>query len=396
MGAADTLELTLPPGPAGLAALLPPLRAALAGTGPAVALLPTERSAAARRAMRLDAALPAGSAVLVATSGSTGDPAAVSQSAAALASAAAALASWRSARDPGAEPPRWLAALPLFSVGGLMSVVRSLAADQNPVAAPWLGGARPFRSADFVAVTAELPPGPGWAVSLVPAMLASLACDPAGLSALRRYRFVLVGGAPLPADLAGGLRAAGVVLIASYGMTETCGGVVFNGIAAPGVAVDVAAQGRLRIAGPMVAAGYRDGRSPECWDHSSTAGNRFLTSDIGTVDGGVVQVLGRCDDIVTVGGVNVSVAAVEALLQSLPAVLAAVVIATPDPTWDYRLNAFLVPAPGASAGLPESAAAAVGAALGPPATPRRWELRSSLPTLPGGKVDRPALRDAVP
>ena len=119
---------------------------------------------------------------------------------------------------------------------------------------------------------------------------------------------VLLGGQAIPTALVETLRAAGVNPVLSYGMTETCGGCVYNGVTLDGVDITID-SGRVRVTGPVVMLGYRG---------SEPANGSFLTSDLGSVDaGGIITIDGRVDDIETINGVNVSMTAVEGLLRDL-------------------------------------------------------------------------------
>jgi O-succinylbenzoic acid--CoA ligase len=213
---------------------------------------------------------------------------------------------------------------------------------------------------------------------------------------------VLIGGAALPQRLSDSAREAGIRVVSSYGMTETCGGVVLDGRPLPGVTVAVAplgsgppGVGRLRITGAVVAAGYRDGQRAECWnrdDHGDQRG--FLTSDLGSVaDDGRVRVLGRIDDVVQIGGVNVGTGAVAAELADHPDVREAEVVAVPDLQWGVHLVAFVVTHQPGDAELVGVLRDRVRVALGRPAVPTEIRFLRELPRLPGGKPDRQQLAE---
>lgn len=394
--------VAVPPGPAGVAALMPALEAALAGCGPAVAPYPGAGSPSyverIRAAVRPGEPVTPGIATVVATSGSTGDPAGVLLGADALRAAAAGFAE----RSGAPEGHQWVAALPLHHAGGLMVAVRSAAAGTVPVATSSLGGAEPFSVPGFARATAQAlvrgrADGRPLAVSLVPAMLAALDDAAAqGRDLLAEYDAVVVGGASAPMALLDRLRAAGVHVVTSYGMTETCGGAVFDGRALPGTRASADPEGRLVLCGAQVGSGYRDGRHPQRWSTGSDGTRCFRTGDLGEVrPDGTVLVRGRSDDQVQVGGASVALGAVRASLHCDPRVAAAEVVAVPDPRWGARIVAFVVPA---TAGrdldptvLVDSLAAAVQADLGSPARPRPVHLVPALPLGPAGKVDLGAL-----
>lgn len=401
------LGLVIPPGPGGLELLVPALGAAIDGSGPALALEPGTGSAQyrsrIRAAVRPGDQVPDDVALVVATSGSTGDPAGVLLPWTALTSATRALG--HVVGSPGGHS--WVAALPLHHAGGAMVAVRSVVSGSPVTAAPSLGGAQPFTPEGFARATrqaAAAGAGMPLAVSLVPAMLAALeSAGTTGLAALAAYDLVLVGGAAAPAGLLDRMRAAGIRVRASYGMTETSGGAVVDGRPLPGTSVSVAA-GLLQLSGDQVALGYRDGRAPGRW--STVAGQRaFRTSDLGEISAdGTVRVLGRSDDVVQVGGASVSLAAVREALGDDPRVVAAEVVARPDPRWGARVVGFVQPAasggarseggPAVERGpgtLAAGLADAVGLRLGAAARPRPVVVLAELPQLESGKVDRQAL-----
>jgi O-succinylbenzoic acid--CoA ligase len=351
-------------------ALLPALAAALDG-GPAVV---PEVPAAVLAALRPDEPLEHDDvALVVPTSGSTGAPKGVLLTAAALRASALATA------DRLGGHGQWLLAIPPVHIGGLQVLVRSLLAGTTPVVLP----PGPFDAAAFAAATARLT-GPRRCVSLVPTQLRRLlqAQDCAGL---RAYDAVLLGGAAAPAPLLERARAAGVRVVTTYGMTETSGGCVYDGVPLDGVRVSVDG-GRVRLGGPVVARGYR--LRPDL-TAAAFDGDVFTTSDLGRLDGGVLTVLGRADDVVVSGGENVPPLAVEAALERHPSVLEAAVTGVPDEEWGSRVVALVVlRAPLTLAAARDHVAASL---------PRAWaprELREveALPLLASGKLDRAALR----
>ncbi|HET7431947.1 MAG TPA: AMP-binding protein [Nocardioides sp.] len=310
----------------------------------------------------------AASPLVVATSGSSGRPKqVVLPRPAVLASAAA------SAGRLGGTGP-WLLALPSSYVAGVNVVVRSLVAGHRPLV---LGDRTP----------AQLPV-PGGYLSVVPTQLHRWLESPADREALAACATVLVGGGPVDASLRRRAADAGVPVVATYGMAETCGGCVYDGLPLDGVGLALAADGRVRLSGPTLFEGYLD-------DPAATAealvDGWFLTSDAGRLDeDGRLQVLGRLDDLVVSGGVNVPAAAVAARLREHPGVAAAEVVGLPDAEWGNRVVAVVALA-GGDLTLAE-ARDWVGERH-----PRAWAPRDlvvvrALPMLPNGKVDRLAVR----
>lgn len=383
--------LAIPAGPDALAAL-PHLEAALAGSGP---LAPHSPDGAAPHypapthpgptTARAD--LPADLALVVGTSGSTGDPKR------AMLTGRALLASAAATHDRLGGPGQWLLALPGHHIAGLQVLVRSLVAGTTPVAVtPDASGF------DLVQATAAMS-GERRYLSLVPTQLRRLMADPLGAQALARFDAVLVGGAVSDPRLVDGARSHGVRVVTTYGMSETAGGCVYNGAPLAGVTVEVDASGRLVIAGPMLAEGYLDA-SPA--DHAAFAleqGRRvFRTNDLGAVDEkGRVDVHGRADDLITSGGLKVSPRVVEeAVLASIPAITEVVVIATPDPEWGEAVTVVAVTSPGGPplGAVPREGVDEIRAMLRDRlpghALPRVVHVVAALPTLGPGKIDRAA------
>ena len=306
--------------------------------------------------------------LVIETSGSTGVPKRV------LLSRRAVLASVAATTQRLGAEGRWVLALPATYVAGLMVVARSLVAGHEPV--PMEGS---------FAGAARESAGPVFA-SLVPTQLVRLLDDPAETAALAVLHTVLLGGGPVDPALRARAAAAGLHVVATYGASETAGGCVYDGRPLDGVDVRIGAEGRVAVSGPMLFDGY-DG------DPGLTAATLvdgwFLTSDAGRLDEeGRLQLLGRLDDMVVSGGVNVPAAAVAARLRAHPAVTAAEVLGVADPEWGRRVVAFVVGA------LSEAEARAWVAAVHPRAwAPRQVVHLAALPLLDTGKVDRRRLEE---
>jgi o-succinylbenzoate---CoA ligase len=360
--------------------LVTALTAALDGTGPAVLPLPDGVEGERLRAvLRPGEPVEPGTALVVPTSGSTGDPKGVLLSAAALAASAAA-----TERRLGGLG-RWTLALPVTHVAGLQVVLRALRAGSPPV--PVGAGPVGDGAARFVAATAGLGPGRRF-TSLVPTQLRRLlAAGPAALDALRSYTAVLLGGAAPPAGLVATARAAGVSVVVTYGMSETCGGCVYDGVPLDGVGVDLADGDRIRIGGPVLAAGYR--LRPEL-TRLAFAGGRFVTGDVGRLAGGRLTVLGRADDVLVTGGEKVAPAPVADALAEHPAVAEAAVVGVADPDWGQRVVAVVVLRAGAGLTLAEARRQVAGR-VSRAAAPRELRVVDALPLLASGKLDRRAL-----
>jgi O-succinylbenzoic acid--CoA ligase len=364
------------PGPELLATVEPAVRRCLDGGAP-VAVLPAGPPAAveaARALLHPELPLEEGADLVVVTSGSTGSGRGV------LLSAAALRASGAATLDRLGGPGHWLLALPVSAIAGLQVLCRSALTGGPPTVL-----ARGEALADAVA---RMPAGRRY-TALVPTQLRRfLDAEPA---ALRAFNAVLVGGAATDPALLDRARAAGIVVVTTYGMTETAGGCVYDGRPLAGVRMAVDDEG-VRLAGPTLALGYR--LDPE-GTAAAFAGGWFRTRDAGALrPDGTLTVLGRLDDLLISGGVNVAPLAVEAALREHPAVADAVVFGAPDEEWGQRVVAAVVAAPGAEpelAGLRSWVAGRVGAA----AAPRELHRIPAVPTLHTGKPDRRAVATAL-
>ena len=370
--------------------LVDALAAALGG-GPAVLPLAV---GARPRAMHA----PAGTAVVIATSGSTGEPKLVALSGAAL------RASARATEDRLGGPGRWLLALPAEHVAGIQVIVRALLAGAPPVVMDLRTG---FRPDAFAAATAALGPGRRY-TSLVPTQLRRILDADEGVAALQSYAAVLVGGAALDPATRERALAAGVRVVTTYGMSETAGGCVYDGVPLDGVTVDLDEDGRILLGGPTLASGYLradgDGAGARGGGTgsgaagggtglgSAFAGGRFRTGDLGRWRHGRLEVLGRADDVIVTGGEKVAPAAVERVLAAQPGVRAACVVGVPDAEWGQVVAAAVVwEGPTADAALQE----AVRIALGRAAVPRLLVAVPELPLRGIGKPDRAAVTRLV-
>jgi O-succinylbenzoic acid--CoA ligase len=358
----------------------PELPAALAAAldgGPPVAPLPSEpvERARALRALRLDEPADPGAAVVVLSSGSTAEPKAVVLSAAAIRAGAEAT----HARLGG--PGHWLLPLPRHAVAGLMVLARAHVAGTRVV---------PL-SRDLADLPgARLPEGRRY-LSVVPTQLVRALEQPALVVALAGLDAVLVGGAAVDPTVLARARAAGITCVTTYGMSETCGGCVYDGVPLDGVDVAVGEDARISVGGPTLFSGYR-GR-PDLTAEALVDG-RYRTADRGrwttAPDGSRrLEALGRVDDVVVSGGYNVDLAAVEARAHAWPArgTAEVVVVGVPHAQWGTEVVAV------SDAPLPADGLRSwVRAELPAFAAPRRLVVLDRLPRTSSGKVDRRRLQ----
>jgi o-succinylbenzoate---CoA ligase len=309
--------------------------------------------------------------LVVETSGSTGTPKRV------VLSRPAVLASVRAtARRIGGEG-RWLLALPASYVAGAQVVCRSVAA-----------GAPPVLLEDHPSFAAAVEAGRPAYASLVPTQLHRMLGSPEELAALRTLRTVLLGGGPIDPALRRRAHDAGLRVVATYGSAETAGGCVYDGVPLDGVRLATEPDGRLRIAGPMLFDRYD--ANPQLTARVLVDG-WFRTEDAARLDDrGRLEVLGRLDDIVVTGGLNVPAPAVARRLREHPAVREAEVLGVPDEEWGSRLVAFVV------GPLTLDEARDWVAAQHPRSwAPRQLVRLDALPMLANGKVDRVQLVTAA-
>ena len=313
--------------------------------------------------------------MVVSTSGTTGVPKGAQLSAAALVASAA--ATHRRLGGPG----RWLLALPAHHVAGLQVLVRSVVAGSAPVALD-----AGFQPADLAAAVAALGPGRRY-TSLVSNQLDKALTDPAATAALAELDAVLIGGGPMPAGLREKAAAAGVRVVRTYGMSETSGGCVYDGVALDGVTVRVD-DGRVSLGGPVLASGYRNPADPDPFAEPGW----FRTDDLGALDdSGALSILGRVDDAVSTGGLTVLPQLVENALASHPAIAECAVFGVPDARLGQRVATAIVLAAGQRAPTCAELRAHIAKTLDPTAAPRQVHIVDELPRRGIGKLDRRAL-----
>jgi O-succinylbenzoic acid--CoA ligase len=306
-------------------------------------------------------------AIVVHTSGTTGDPKPVELTYgnwlwSALGSAAAL-----------GHPPdeRWVCALPLSHVGGLSILLRSaIAATTVLLHERW----------STEEVLADVQERGATLVSVVPTTLRRLL--DAGLERPPSLRWALLGGAPLPPSLVARAEAAGVPVAPTYGLTEACSQVTTLGAPLFCTRVELGADGEILVSGPTAAPG------------ATAADGRLHTGDLGALDAdGLLTITGRKADTIVTGGENVAPAEVEAVLEAHPAVAEAAVLGRDDQEWGEAVVAMVVLRPGAGASAEELRAHAA-ASLAPYKVPKVIALRDRpLPRTPSGKLLRRHLED---
>ena len=316
--------------------------------------------------------VPAGVALVVSTSGSTGRPKRAMLTADNLRASATAT------HERLGGPGQWLLPMPPQHIAGTQVLIRSIVAGTEPV------GLGRFGTGEFVRATAELT-GERRYTSLVPTQLVRL-LDSDALTALRSYDAILLGGAASAPALLQRAADAGVRMHTTYGMSETAGGCVYDGVPLEGTTVELN-DDRITLRGNTVALGYLG--EPELTTEVFDAEGGFRTGDLGRFVDGRLRVLGRADDLINTGGMKVAPRLVEDALSHLPQVRETVVLGTDHPEWGQVVSAAVVArSPITLAGIRETLAAD----LPPYALPRRLLVLDELPLRGPGKPDRLALR----
>jgi o-succinylbenzoate---CoA ligase len=349
--------------------------------GRASALLPVPAGRDRRSmlsALRVGEAIDDDIAVVVTTSGTTGAPKGALLTAAALTASAAAT------HDRLGGPGRWLLALPPYHIAGVQVLVRSVLAGTVPVGLDVSAG---FDISGLPSAVDELGSGRRY-TALVATQLAKALTDPAAAAALAELDAVLVGGGPAPRPILDAAAAADITVVRTYGMSETAGGCVYDGVPLDGVKIRVDADGRIVIGGPTLAKGYRNPPDPDPFAEPGW----FRTDDIGAVDdSGVLSVLGRADEAISTGGLTVLPQPVEAALRTHPAVADCAVFGLADERLGQRVVAAVVLADGHAPPSLEELRAHVMHTLDRTAAPRELHIVDALPMRGIGKVDRQAL-----
>ncbi len=252
------------------------LKAALDGTGPALTFGESSRTL-----------VPAQCAIVIPTSGSTGEPKDVALTADALRRSVKASHQFLGAQSG----ERWSLLLPITHIAGINVLVRAIELGTNPVDMNEV--------AEYTAI--------------VPTQLhRALHGEEKLLRHLQSAKAVLVGGAASSDTLLEQARKAGINPVTTYGMSEMSGGCIYNNVPLDGVEVRVNADGAIELAGPMQAMGYLN--APKLWNEV-TDGKWFITSDGGEIRDGKAFVTGRLDDQINSGGKKISLSVIDNFLH---------------------------------------------------------------------------------
>lgn len=276
---------------------------------------------------------PEGAGLVIATSGTTGRLKLVELSRAAVSAAVgASFVALRTTSSPMALEPSepWICCLSPAHMGGMVVLLRQLVFE-TPVTVVERFGVEAF-------ARGRIPPGVH--VSLVPTMLHRLVD---ALEDLSHLGVLLVGGGGLEPQL--GRRAAerGGHVVSTYGLTETSGGIAYDGRLFEGTRARIGAGEEIELDGPTLMEGYR--LDPEATASAFMLDGWMRTGDAGALDDtGHLQIHGRLDDAIRTGAETVWPQRVEAALAAHPKVADVAVAGRPDPEWGAHVVAFVVPA----------------------------------------------------
>lgn len=365
--------------------LLAALARALAGGAP---VLPYAADAPVPRAPATDAGVPEDLALVVGTSGSTG------ATKLAMLTTSSLVASATATHEVLGGPGTWLLAMPAHHIAGTQVLVRSLLAGTTPHALDL----RPGFSVDgFVDASRRLlstQAGRRY-TALVPTQLTRLLDDPQGRGVLADFDAVLVGGAGTGAGTRAAAETAGVRLVATYGMSETAGGCVYDGLPLPVSQIHIDNDRHVVLGGATVAHGYLGlpQRSADAFTVDADGTRWFRTDDLGSLDDeGRLRLHGRADDLINTGGLKVAPGPVEdAIVRYVPGVRDAVVVGTAHPAWGQAVSAAVTLLRGAPALTVRDLRSALRGILPDHCLPHRLLVLDDLPQRGPGKPDRRAL-----
>ena len=325
------------------------LKAALDGNGPALTFGQTAREF-----------VPANCAIVIPTSGSTGEPKDVALSAEALRSSVRASHNFLGAK----KGERWSLLLPITHIAGINILVRAIELGTDPVDMN--------EDAQFTAV--------------VPTQLhRALHGEEKLLHHLQSAKSVLVGGAASSDALLDLARKAGINPVTTYGMSEMSGGCIYNNAPLEGVEVRINSEGAIELTGPMQAIGYLN--APKMWDEVID-GKWFITNDAGEIKDGKVIVTGRLDDQINTGGKKISLSIIDNFLHEKFPRQRFAALAVPDKEWGEKLVLAV------DGSMDENLIKdALRNEFGGHAVPKELRFNIEIPLISIGKPDRKKLRE---
>lgn len=337
---------------------------ALVSDGPALAFSPTSHTH-----------VPSRVSLVVSTTGSSGLVKEVGLSASALLTSARAANNFLAASFGNS----WSLLLPLNHIAGVNVLIRSLELGTEPI---------DLHNLDLRNRDGELPKVDFTAI--VPTQLfKALNGDDHLLAHLIGAKAVLIGGAPISTDLIAQAKMAGINLVTSYGMTETAGGFIYNGVPLAESEIKLTSQNCLAIKGSVLASTYI-GAEP-LWQTQFEDG-WFITKDLAKFEGEKLVVIGRSDDVIISGGENISLDAVEGALAARFTGKTFGALAKNDARWGDALHVAIV---GEDLPAESEINDFLVEKFGVSAKPKGFLYPPELPLIGIGKVDRKKLMQLI-
>jgi O-succinylbenzoic acid--CoA ligase len=201
---------------------------------------------------------------------------------------------------------------------------------------------------------------------------------------------LLVGGGPLAPELRDAAAGLGARVVETYGLTEACGGVAYDGRPLRGTEIRIADDGEIQLRGATLMEGYRN--DPSATADAFTLDGWLRTGDLGALDAdGRLIVDGRGDEVIRSGGEKVWPGEVEGALAEHPKVGAVAVAGRPDAEWGEHVAAWVVPAGVDDPPTLEELREHCRERLARFKAPKELFLVHELPRTPSGKIRRAAL-----
>ncbi len=273
----------------------------------------------------------------------------------------------------------WVSCLTPAHIGGLLVLLRGLIFG-SPVTV--------LERFDVQTLVDRAPLGAH--VALVPSLLRRLVSSKADLA---RLGVLLVGGGAVDPELEVTAERHGARVVTTYGLTETCGGISYDGRLFDDTQARIADDqlSTIELHGPTLMEGYRG--DPSATASAFTIDGWLRTGDAGTIDDeGLLTVHGRTDDAIRTGAETVWPQDVEAALADHPKVAEVAVAGAPDPEWGQHVTAFVVPRDPANPPTLEELRDYTSERIARFKAPRELAILEQLPRTPGGKLRRGTLR----
>ncbi len=234
----------------------------------------------------------------------------------------------------------WLLSLPLYHVGGLSIIVRSL-----------LGGGAIVICEENKLIQEVIENSELTHISLVSTQLQRLLQNNDTIKNLRNMKAILLGGGPVSDSIIKEAVDLGLPLFTSYGSTEmasqistTQAGDTFHRLRTSGKLLPyrqwkIAFDGEILVKGDTLGKGYLENgklvnlRDRERWFH---------TGDIGKLDNeGYLMVIGRKDNMFISGGENIHPEEIENILGELMEIEMSLVVPVKNKEYGHRPVAFV-------------------------------------------------------